>query len=117
VRCGRADRWRTTAQAPPLFGTGQNPFAHQCTLIFANAPNGANSNFAVWRGRIHLLGQRPERDTTCLKSVGRQQVRQRPSEPIEFLHYQRVVPIQIVEAGLQSRSIIGAPDALSLWRC
>ncbi|KWW73477.1 hypothetical protein AWN61_05430 [Enterococcus faecium] len=65
------------------------------------------------RGRIHLLGQRPERDAARLQ-IGddRQQVRQRASEPVELPHDQCVARVQIVEAGFQAWSVVARAGCL-----
>ncbi len=73
------DHRRAATLASPAFGSSQSrhhPFARERTLILCQCTEQREQQFAVRRGRIHLLGQRPERDAARLQ-IGddRQQVR------------------------------------------
>ena len=65
------------------------------------------------RGRVHLLGQRPEGDA-AVAQIGddRQKMRQRAPQPVELPDHQRIAFPQPAEAGRETRAVI--PGARSL---
>jgi hypothetical protein len=65
--------------------------------------------FALWRGGVHLLGQRAERHPAFLQAIHcREQVRQRSPETVEFPHHETIARLEEGQSLCKAGTIVAA---------
>jgi len=94
---------------------GLHPLLDQRSLELGERPEHVEQELALWRGRVHLLGQRPERDAAGLEVADRgEKVRQRPAEPIQLPDDQAIAGMQEGQCFGQASPVAAAAAGLVL---
>lgn len=82
--------------------TGGDPLAGQGAFVLRQRAEEGEQQLSVRRVRVHMFGQRAERDAAFLQ-IGDdgQKVGKRPTEPVELPHDEAVALLQVGQTGFQ----------------